>query len=116
MAYGIGRFRPWEEKERAREKRDGGTERRTCDQCGSVFALTYGHRHPWRKFCSLDCRRQNLAARRTRGRRRHYDWLGERPCVTCGFPFKPVRRAQKYCEPDCAQRDRVRKLHEIRTR
>jgi hypothetical protein len=114
MPYGVGRrFRSREDKERARAKRYGPPERRTCEQCRSEFFLTYGHQQPHKRFCSVACQKKAITVRirlKRRERSGWAEWQGERHCDRCGEAYSPKHRTQRFCTAACAQQHRVDKL------
>lgn len=65
-----------------------------CKLCGRLF---WGH--PGASYC-LGCydTAKEMAAQRTRQRKRGYQDLPEIQCVVCGATFKPSRRDTKRCE------------------
>jgi hypothetical protein len=74
-------------------------------QCGTVFAMTYGNRPPAHAYCSPSCQKAAAMARRDARRIKTYDWRQVRT-----QSYKPIRRAQRFCGPACAKRHRINKL------
>jgi hypothetical protein len=68
---------------------------RICPECGETFPLT----HPFKRYCSLQCRtehrKREVTALRTR--------LAPRPCAKCTAMFQPITRANVYCDSRCAR-------------
>lgn len=77
------------------ERKKYGTEK-PCPICQKLFRARDADNSSYQaKYCSAACR--------NKGRAIHT----ERPCVTCGNPFKPIRAHQRACGRSCGQAYRM---------